>query len=131
VKQHDAFVRRNDALPAQKGVAMKDGRPALHSVFIEAHEVPPPQSISPPAHAFLSATAAPIERPAYPALDNRAAWKGYIAAGDRRHRHACSDRYRTIVGGRPRGEDISQSPVDHRREGRCRSLYGRAAEEER
>jgi epsilon-lactone hydrolase len=61
---------------------MDETKPALQSVFVEAHYVPPPKSISPQAQAFLSAAATPMPRPAYPALDDKAGWKAHIAAAD-------------------------------------------------
>jgi len=62
---------------------MNEGQPTLQSVFVEARSIPPPKSISPEAQAFLSAAATPMPRPPYPALDDRAGWKEYVAAADR------------------------------------------------
>lgn len=59
---------------------MTGSQPVLQSVFVAAHEVPPPKSISQQAQAFLSASATPIPRPPYPALEDKAGWKAYIAA---------------------------------------------------
>ena len=62
---------------------MKGDQPELQSVFVEARHIPPPKSVSPQAQAFLSAAAAPMPRPPYPALEDKAGWKAYIAAADR------------------------------------------------
>ncbi|MFN8625824.1 MAG: alpha/beta hydrolase [Candidatus Binatia bacterium] len=62
---------------------MKEEQPKLQSVFVAAHHVPPPTSISPEAQAFLSAAATPVPRPPYPALEDKAGWKDYIAWANR------------------------------------------------
>lgn len=62
---------------------MNGSQPVLQSVFVAAHEVPPPKSISPEAQPFLSASAVPMERPPYPALEDKAGWKAHIATIER------------------------------------------------
>jgi epsilon-lactone hydrolase len=64
---------------------MKGSQPVVQSVFVAAHEVPPPKSISPEAQAFLSASATPRQRPTYPALEDKGGWKAFIAAADKLH----------------------------------------------
>ena len=100
---------------------MKEGQPTLQSVFVEAHYVPPPKSISPEAQAFLSAAATPMPRPPYPALGDKAGWKEYIAAAERAFPLAPSPDDReiqsetTALGGVPTFVAIPPTAVDSKR----------------
>jgi epsilon-lactone hydrolase len=79
------FLTQDRTVREQRGDGMSDSQPVLQGVFVEAHEVPPPRSISPEAQAFLSAAAAPLPKPAPPALDDKEGWKAYVI-----------DRYRSF-----------------------------------